>query len=107
MDRSAEGHLTGLTDAEVRARLDRDGYNELPAAGKRQVWDIAWEVVREPMFLLLLACGLIYLLSGEIQEAVMLLGFVFVVMGISFYQERKTERALESLRGLSSPRALV
>jgi len=107
MDRSGNGHLTGLTDAEVRARLDRDGYNELPSARKRQVWDIAWEVVREPMFLLLLSCGLIYLLSGEIQEAVMLLGFVFVVMGITFYQERKTERALESLRDLSSPRALV
>ena len=37
----------------------------------------------------------------------MLLGFVFVVMGITFYQERKTERALEALRDLSSPRALV
>ena len=37
----------------------------------------------------------------------MLLGFVLVVMGITFYQERKTERALESLRDLSSPRALV
>jgi P-type Ca2+ transporter type 2C len=35
------------------------------------------------------------------------LGFVFVIMGITFYQERKTERALESLRDLSSPRALV
>ena len=37
----------------------------------------------------------------------MLLGFVFVVMGITFYQERKTERALDALRDLSSPRALV
>jgi len=37
----------------------------------------------------------------------MLLAFVFVVMGITFYQERKTERALEALRDLSSPRALV
>ena len=37
----------------------------------------------------------------------MLLGFVFVVMGITLYQERKTERALEALRDLSSPRARV
>ena len=37
----------------------------------------------------------------------MLLGFVFVVIGITFYQEQKTERALEALRDLSSPRALV
>jgi Ca2+-transporting ATPase len=59
------------------------------------------------MFLLLVAGGLIYLLLGDLQEALMLLGFVFVVMGITLYQERKTERALEALRDLSSPRALV
>jgi Ca2+-transporting ATPase len=59
------------------------------------------------MFLLLVAGGLVYLLLGDLQEALMLLGFVLVVMGITFYQERKTERALDSLRDLSSPRALV
>jgi len=59
------------------------------------------------MFLLLVAGGLIYFLLGEHQEALMLLGFVLVVMGITLYQERKTERALEALRDLSSPRALV
>ncbi len=100
-------HITGLSQAEAADRLREEGYNELPAAQKRDIWRIALEVVREPMFLLLLSCGLLYLLSGEIQEAMMLLGFVFVVMGITFYQERKTERALEALRDLSSPRALV
>ena len=45
--------------------------------------------------------------SATVREALMLLGFVFVVMGITLYQERKTERALEALRDLSSPRALV
>ncbi len=63
--------------------------------------------MREPMFLLLVACGVIYLLVGDMQEAMMLLAFVFFVMGITLYQERKTERALEALRDLSSPRALV
>ena len=37
----------------------------------------------------------------------MLLSFVFVVMSITIYQERKTENALGALRDLSSPRALV
>jgi len=59
------------------------------------------------MFLLLVAGSLIYLILGDLQEALMLMGFVFVVMGITLYQERKTERALEALRDLSSPRALV
>jgi P-type Ca2+ transporter type 2C len=59
------------------------------------------------MFLLLIAGGAIYLLLGDIREAAMLLFFVFVVMAITLYQERKTERALEALKDLSSPRALV
>jgi len=59
------------------------------------------------MFLLLVACGVIYLLLGDITEAIMLLGFVFVVMGITIYQEGKTEKAIDALRDLSSPRALV
>ena len=101
------GEITGLTSEEVSERLERDGYNELPATKKRSIFAIALAVAREPMFLLLVACGMIYLMSGEIEEALMLLFFVFVVMGITLYQERKTERALEALRDLTSPRALV
>ena len=99
--------VKGLSAAEAAANLKRYGYNELPSAKKRSIFAIAFEVVREPMFLLLVACGILYLILGDIQEALMLLGFVFVVMGITFYQERKTERALEALRDLTSPRALV
>jgi len=103
MDRS----LTGLTSAEAAARLARDGPNELPGKDKRRGWRLLIDVVREPMFLLLIACGGIYLVLGEPEEAVILLGFVGVIIAITFYQERKTERALEALRDLSSPRALV
>ena len=99
--------LRGLSELQVHKLLSTEGYNELPSAKKRGFIRIALEVMREPMFLLLLACGIIYLISGEVQEALMLLGFVFVVMGITFYQERKTERALDALRDMSSPRALV
>ena len=59
------------------------------------------------MLLLLLGAGLIYLILGEVKDALILLLFVFVVVGITFNQERKTERALEALKNLSSPRALV
>ena len=98
---------SGLSEAEAARRLQQHGYNELPSSKGRSILATAWDVVREPMFLLLLACGTIYLILGDVQEAVMLLGFVFVVLGITLYQERKTERALEALRDLSSPRALV
>lgn len=97
----------GLTHEEARRRLQKDGPNELPAQGKRGLGAIAWEVVKEPMFLLLLAAGAIYLLMGEAGDATMLLGFVVLVMGITIVQQRRTERALDALRDLSSPRALV
>ena len=78
-----------------------------PPPNPASVWAIAWEVVREPMFLLLIGASAIYLALGDIREALVLFASVFVVMGITFYQERKTERALEALRELSSPRAQV
>ena len=100
-------NLVGLSQGEVLERREREGFNELPTQGKRKSLDILLSVLREPMFLLLIACGALYLISGEFQEASMLLGFVFVIIGITFYQERKTERALEALKDLSSPRAYV
>jgi Ca2+-transporting ATPase len=102
-----ETNIQGLTEAEARERLARDGYNELPTARKRTFFHIFFEIIREPMFLLLIVCGGLYVALGDPEEASMLLGFVFVIIGITFYQEQKTERALEALRDLSSPRALV
>jgi len=99
--------VIGLSEEEARDRLDKEGYNEIPSTKNRSVIAIIVEVIREPMFLLLVACGIVYLILGDIREASMLLAFVIVVIGITFYQERKTERALEALRDLSSPRALV
>lgn len=99
--------LQGLSDQEVMERLARDGYNELPSSKKRSIFLILWSVVREPMFILLIACGALYLLLGDRDEALMLMGFVVVVIGITLYQENKTEKALDALRDLSSPRALV
>ena len=87
--------------------MEQSGPNELPSQERRGLFVIAWEVVREPMFLMLVAAGALYLVMGEPKDALMLLGFVFVVMAITITQERRTERALDALRDLSSPRALV
>jgi P-type Ca2+ transporter type 2C len=97
----------GLTDAEAAQRLARDGLNELPSAQARSLWRIALEVLREPMLLLLMGTGGVYLLLGDPKEAVVLLIAIFAIIGITLYQERRTERALHALRDLSSPRALV
>src|SRR5665647_2815737 len=97
----------GLSEVQARQRLTQGGPNELPTSRPRSVLRLLRDVVSEPMFLLLVACGAIYMVLGDQNEALMLLGFVFVVMGITFVQQRRTERSLEALRALSSSRALV
>ena len=97
----------GLARATVLRRLEEEGYNELPTGRSKRFYQLLFELIREPMVSLLIACGSIYLVLGDPQEAWMLLGFLFIIIGITLYQERKTERALETLKNLSSPRALV
>ena len=99
--------VNGLSEDEAQRRLVTEGPNELPTEKPRGFLAIALEVAREPMFLMLVAAGSLYLLMGEPADALMLLGFVLVVMTITIVQERRTERALDALRDLSSPRALV
>jgi P-type Ca2+ transporter type 2C len=97
----------GLSRAEAARRLAADGPNTLPGAQRRGPLAIALEVLREPMFLLLVAGAAIYLLLGDIHEALVLAASIVVIFTIALVQEGKSERALAALRDLSSPRALV
>ena len=98
---------TGLRAEQAAQRLIADGPNALPGGQRRTLLKIVRETAREPMFLLLLAAGTLYLVFGELQEGLILFGFVLVTLGLTLYQEGKTERAIEALRDLTSPRALV
>ncbi len=100
-------HTDGLSSHAAMQRLAEDGPNALPSGQRRGWWTIVWETTREPMFLLLLAAGSLYLVLGELQEGLILFGFVLFTLGLTLYQEGKTERAIEALRDLTSPRALV
>ena len=97
----------GLTTSQAKEKLLTEGYNNLPSSKPKNFFSIALGVVKEPMFILLVACGTLYIILGDLREGLMLLGFVFVIMGIEFYQEKKTEKALDALKDMASPRALV
>ncbi|MDD2976157.1 cation-translocating P-type ATPase [Aquabacterium sp.] len=101
------GDEGGLSEQRASELLRTHGPNELPQARRRSVWRIAAEVVREPMLQLLIAAGLIYLVLGDVAEALALLAFVLLSLSISLVQETRTERVMAALRDLSSPRALV
>jgi Ca2+-transporting ATPase len=96
-----------LTAAQARERLLAEGANTLPQAERHGLIALAGAVLREPMFLLLIGAAAVYLVLGDVREALVLAASIGVILVITVVQERRTERALEALRDLSSPRALV
>ena len=100
----SDGHV-GLSTTQATERLQQEGSNELPGGQRRSGWAIAVETLRESMFLLLLAAGTLYAVFGDLQEGLSLFGVVLVTLALTLYQEGKTERAIEALRDLTSPRA--
>lgn len=107
MDASATVEQAGLTASEAAERLRQEGPNELPRRGRRNLPRILRDVLAEPMFALLLGAGVIYLLLGDHLEALLLLIFASLSVAIAVVQEARSERVLEALRDLTSPRALV
>jgi Ca2+-transporting ATPase len=99
--------LKGLLNKEANEILKNVGFNELPDAKPKQIWEIAFEVMKEPMFILLIICGGLYITLGDVKEGFILLSSIIIIITITFLQHQKTEKALDALKKLSSPRVLV
>lgn len=97
----------GLTAAQVLLAHQGGSHNILPGQEPKSFMAICLEVMTEPMFLMLVVAGVLYLFLGDRAEAIVLLGSVLVIIGMTIFQQRKTQRALDALRDLSAPRALV
>ena len=106
-DTVSTGVHHGLTVEEAAKRLHDYGPNLLPSSPKRPIWAIALKLTLEPVFLLLLGAGMIYLALGDPIDAIVLLVFVVLSGAISVVQEKRADSILESLRDLSAPRTLV
>ena len=98
---------SGLSSAIAAQNLKRDGYNELPSTKKRSFLRILIQIIKEPMFILLIGAGAVYLLLGDRFDALFLLVFACLSVAITIVQESRSEKVLEALRNLASPRALV
>jgi len=102
-----KSQIIGLTSKQASKSLRENGYNELPKEGKRSPIAIILSVISEPMFALLLSAAGVYLLIGSLQESLILCAFALLSVGITIVQEWRSEKVLEALRDLTSPRALV
>lgn len=107
MDNSSDKKISGLSHQEVLGRLEKYGHNEIKTEGSHGLLRTILGAVKEPMVLLLIGIGLIYFFLGEAQEVYSLLTFLILILGITIYQENKTEKTLLALKELSSPRAIV
>lgn len=99
--------MQGLTKSQVIQLQAQHGFNELSISDKKTVLSLLFRILSEPTFALLLLAGFIYLVIGKIDDALILIGFIFISAGITLYQERKSEKAIDALKDLSSPRAIV
>jgi len=99
--------LTGLSSTDVKLLQSQHGFNELIASDKKTLLKLLLRILAEPTFTLLLLAGTIYLTIGKIDDALILIGFICITVGITLFQERKSEKAIDTLKALSSPRAIV
>lgn len=97
----------GLTDAVAAERLKTEGYNTLPQDKQKGIFYLLLLTLKEPMLLLLIISVAIYFLIGDIKEAFALAGSITIIIGISFFQNQKTEKALAALKELSEPSVKV
>lgn len=97
----------GLDEAEAQRRLTQFGPNALHQERSRGILDILRGVLREPMFLLLLAATGLYLALGDIGEGLFMMAGAGVTIGLVVLQESRSERALSALRQLAEPFAHV
>src|SRR6478609_4944561 len=99
--------VTGLEEAEADRRLAQHGPNAVAGKRSRGLVDIVRGILREPMFLLLLAAAGLYLMLGDIGEGLFMTVGAVVTIGLVVLQEARSERALAALRELAEPFARV
>ena len=104
---AVEAPAAGLSEFEAARRLAGTGPNRLPPPQHRTPLVVLLSIASQPMVLLLLACTVLYALLGNVFDSAALALSVVAVSAISVYQELRTQRVLEALRDLSSPRSTV
>ncbi|MDE3214718.1 MAG: HAD-IC family P-type ATPase, partial [Bacteroidota bacterium] len=100
-------NLEGLNDTQVSESRALHGPNELNIQEQKLFWVLFKEVVLQPMFVLLLAAAIIYFLVGQITDGIIMSVSIFIVSGISIFQEYRSQKAVSALRNLSAPKASV
>lgn len=99
--------IQGLSAAEVMQSRTQNGSNSLDHQKKNNFLSSVIEMVKEPMFLLLLTATSIYFITGEYGNGIFMAVAIALVSTISLYQESKSRNAIEALEKLTQPKSKV
>ncbi|MGL5150446.1 MAG: cation-translocating P-type ATPase [Clostridium sp.] len=99
--------ISGLTDDEAKLRLERDGENKLASKKKKTMLQLFFAQINDAMIYILLVAAGISAFMGEYSDSIIILIVIFINAIIGVVQENKAEKALEALKKLSTPKAIV
>src|SRR5664279_616202 len=99
--------LTGLTEDRIRFLEQQFGKNLFKDGSRTGFLYTIWEIIKEPMFIMLVIACSIYFILGERSEGILMGVAILFVTGISLFQEVKSSHALEALKQLTEPRVKV
>ena len=92
--------IDGLTDREVKNRIEKYGKNTLPKKKKDSVFKIFFNELKDPIVLLLIVAIIASLIAGEIIDAVAIVFIVLIDLVMGTYQENKANNTAEALENL-------
>lgn len=93
----------GLNSNEVQSLQLKFGKNKFEGEPQHRFLNILIDIVKEPMFLLLVFASTLYFLLGESSEGILMVVAMSLVTAISLYQEVKSSNALDALQQLTAP----
>jgi Ca2+-transporting ATPase len=97
----------GLTDDEIKVSLAKNGSNSLELKQESVFTDVLKGIVLEPMFVILLITCIIYFSLGQQKEGIIMMISLFIVAGISFFQDFRSRNAVKALQKISQAKAKV
>lgn len=99
--------MHGLSDNEIKTRLNVFGPNEIQEAKKASPWRLLLSQFKETLVLILIVAAVISAAIGEAIDSAVILAIVFASAGVGFYQEYRAEQSLALLKRLAAPTATV
>ncbi len=99
--------INGLSSSEAKLRLSKYGLNKIQGKKKKSIFQLFLAQINDIMIYILLIAAIISFVVGEVSDSIIILIVIFINAIIGVIQESKAEKALEALKSMSTPKAIV